>query len=46
MQLLDKGVESSLITASSDAFGSQPRFNDAGNCVGLTYSTFDSLLLY
>ena len=43
-QILDKGVDESLITVSSDAFGSQPRFDDKGNTIGLTYSTSDTLI--
>ena len=27
------------VTMSSDAFGSQPRFNAEGECVGLTYAS-------
>ena len=27
------------VSLSSDAYGSQPRFNDAGECVGLTYAS-------
>lgn len=44
MQLLDKGVKDDYITASSDAFGSQPRFDEDGNTIGLTYSTSESLM--
>ncbi len=44
MKLLDRGVDASLITVSSDAFGSQPRFDDKGNCLGLTYSTPETLM--
>ena len=27
------------VTMSSDAFGSQPRFNEEGECIGLTYAS-------
>jgi beta-aspartyl-dipeptidase (metallo-type) len=27
------------ITLSSDSFGSQPRFNEKGECIGLTYAS-------
>ena len=27
------------VTISSDAFGSQPRFNEEGECIGLTYAS-------
>ncbi len=43
-QLLDRGVKDSLITVSSDAFGSQPRFDEEGKCIGLTYSTSNTLM--
>lgn len=33
----NRGVSIDRITMSSDAFGSQPRFDEKGNCVGLTY---------
>ena len=33
------GVTVDHVTLSSDAFGSQPRFNAAGECVGLTYAS-------
>ena len=33
----ERGVNIDSITMSSDAFGSQPRFDEKGNCVGLTY---------
>ncbi|MDO4356403.1 MAG: beta-aspartyl-peptidase [Clostridia bacterium] len=35
--VLRRGVSVDHITMSSDAFGSQPRFDEKGNCVGLTY---------
>ena len=35
--LLERGADIRNITMSSDAFGSQPRFDAEGNCVGLTY---------
>jgi len=36
---LEQGVPLSSITVSSDGYGSQPRFNTKGECIGLTYST-------
>lgn len=36
---LDQGMPLSALTVSSDGYGSQPRFNEKGECVGLTYST-------
>lgn len=33
------GVSLEHITLSSDAFGSQPRFDENGKCVGLTYAS-------
>ena len=36
-ELWNRGVPMTNITMTSDAFGSQPRFDAAGNCVGLTY---------
>ena len=36
---MDKGADSSRMTLSSDAFGSQPRFDEQGRCTGLSYST-------
>lgn len=40
MELLAmKGVSADHVTLSSDAFGSQPRFDEDGNCVGLTYAS-------
>lgn len=33
------GVSPQRVTLSSDAFGSQPRFDSAGVCIGLTYTT-------
>ena len=35
----ERGVPMDNITLSSDAFGSQPRFNDKGVCIGLTYAS-------
>ena len=35
--LLDRGIDLRHVTMSSDAFGSQPRFDSQGRCVGLTY---------
>lgn len=34
-----RGVSVDQITMSSDAFGSQPRFDAKGNCIGLTYAS-------
>ena len=43
MKLFDllhrEGVNPDHVSLSSDAYGSQPRFNDAGECVGLTYAS-------
>lgn len=39
-----EGVDFRHITISSDAYGSQPRFNSAGECIGLTYASPNSLL--
>ncbi|MBU5625573.1 beta-aspartyl-peptidase [Oscillibacter sp. MSJ-2] len=36
---LEQGMPLSGLTVSSDGYGSQPRFNEKGECVGLTYST-------
>lgn len=33
------GVTADHVTMSSDAFGSQPRFNEIGECIGLTYAS-------
>lgn len=44
MGVLRDGTDPSRITMSSDAYGSQPRFNDAGECVGLTYASPNSLM--
>ena len=33
---MDKGADSSRMTLSSDAFGSQPRFDEQGRCTGLS----------
>ncbi|MBQ9535843.1 MAG: beta-aspartyl-peptidase [Clostridia bacterium] len=41
---LRQGAEVSRITMSSDAGGSQPTFNERGECIGLTYSTSATLL--
>lgn len=35
--LLKQSVDPHYITMSSDAFGSQPRFDAEGRCIGLTY---------
>ena len=34
-----EGVSLDHVTMSSDAFGSQPRFNEEGECIGLTYAS-------
>ena len=34
-----EGVKLDHVTMSSDAFGSQPRFNEEGECIGLTYAS-------
>ena len=34
-----EGVTADHITMSSDAFGSRPRFDEKGECIGLTYGT-------
>ena len=39
-----EGADPARMTLSSDAFGSQPRFDDHGNCVGLCYTTSSILL--
>lgn len=40
MELLSRdGVSADHVTLSSDAFGSQPRFNEIGECIGLTYAS-------
>ena len=33
------GVTTEHVTLSSDSFGSQPKFNERGECIGLTYAT-------
>lgn len=33
------GVTSENVSMSSDAFGSQPKFNEKGECIGLTYAS-------
>lgn len=37
--LTSEGVTADHVTMSSDAFGSQPRFNDHGECIGLSYAS-------
>lgn len=37
--LSQEGVTADHVTISSDAFGSQPRFNEVGECIGLTYAS-------
>ena len=40
MELLSRdGVTADHVTLSSDAYGSQPRFNEKGECIGLTYAS-------
>lgn len=34
-----EGVSSEHVTLSSDAFGSQPKFDENGECIGLTYAS-------
>ena len=34
-----EGVSEDHVTLSSDAYGSQPRFDENGNCIGLTYAS-------
>ena len=41
---LDQGADPARVTMSSDGGGSQPAFDAAGNCIGLTYSTPATLL--
>ena len=41
---IDAGAPTENITLSSDSFGSLPRFDAAGNCIGLTYVLPDVLL--
>ncbi len=41
--LREDGVSADHVTLSSDAFGSQPRFDEKGQCVGLTYASPSSL---
>lgn len=38
-ELYREGVDFSKIVSSSDGCGSMPRFDDAGNCIGLTYAS-------
>ena len=33
------GVSADHVTLSSDSFGSMPKFNEAGECIGLTYAS-------
>lgn len=37
--LSQEGVTADHMTLSSDGFGSQPRFNEVGECIGLTYAS-------
>ena len=34
-----EGVSADHVTMSTDAFGSQPKFNEIGECIGLTYAS-------
>lgn len=34
-----EGVSADHVTLSSDSFGSMPKFNEAGECIGLTYAS-------
>lgn len=34
-----EGVSADHVTMSSDSFGSMPKFNEAGECIGLTYAS-------
>ena len=38
-QAVRQGADPARMTLSSDAFGSQPRFDEHGNCIGLCYTT-------
>ena len=38
-----EGVNVDHVTMSSDSFGSMPRFDEVGNCIGLDYAKPDSL---
>ena len=41
---LQQGADPARITMSSDACGSQPKFDANGNCTGITYTTPETLL--
>lgn len=41
---LEKGVDISRITISSDSYGSQPVFDSSRNCIGITYAKGPQLL--
>lgn len=41
---LDQGADPGRVTMSSDAYGSQPRFDATGKCIGLTYYSCETLL--
>lgn len=41
---IEKGIDCSHITLSSDGYGSQPKFDETGACIGLTWSKTDVLL--
>ena len=38
-ELVESGIEPERLTISSDSCGSLPRFNERGECIGLTYAT-------
>jgi len=40
---VEQGAPLEHLTVSSDGYGSQPRFNEAGECVGLTYAASEGL---
>lgn len=42
-QALEKGADPAHMTISSDGYGSQPRFDLQGNCIGLTWTGTDVL---
>ena len=41
---LQQGADPARITMSSDACGSQPKFDANGSCIGITYTTPETLL--
>lgn len=44
LHALSNGSPADSLTISSDSFGSMPRFDEKGNCIGLTYALPNSLL--